>query len=291
MYIITGATGHIGSVVADILLSKGEQVTVVTRSKKKANAWKDKGAEVAVVDVNDTDALHKVFLKGKRVFLLNPPASPDTDTNAEEQKSMRSLLKALENTPVEKVVAESVYGAQPGSGIGDLNTLYDMEQGLKKTGIPATIIRGSYYMSNWDMELESAQESGVIHTLYPVDFKITMVAPSDIGELAARLLMEPVTKTGLYYAEGPAPYSSADVAEAFGEALQKRVEAVETPRTQWIPTLKKAGFSPEAAQSMANMTDLTLKQEFELPDNPYRGKTTLKKYVSQLVNDSVAATA
>jgi uncharacterized protein YbjT (DUF2867 family) len=195
----------------------------------------------------------------------------------------------LENTHIEKVVAASTYGAQPGEGSGDLNTLYDMEQGLGKTGIPVTIIRGAYYMTNWDMQLESAQKTGMIYTLFPAGFTLPMVAPADIGELAATLLMQPVKETGLYHVEGPQAYSSADVAEAFGEALHKRVEAVEIPESQWIPSMKKLGFSDAGAQSMAGMTSTTLNQRFGLPDEPHRGKTSLKKYINQLVSSTVAA--
>jgi hypothetical protein len=60
------------------------------------------------------------------------PAKPSTDTVAEEQKTLSSILKALENSGIEKVVAESTYGAQPGEGVGDLGVLYDMEEQLKK---------------------------------------------------------------------------------------------------------------------------------------------------------------
>ncbi|RYZ15898.1 MAG: NAD-dependent epimerase/dehydratase family protein [Sphingobacteriales bacterium] len=289
MYIITGATGHIGSIVAETLLSKGEKVMILTRSQEKGETWKKKGADVAVIDVNDTSALHAVFMQGKRLFLLNPPAMPDSDMFAEEHKTMRSILKALGGTQIEKVVAQSTYGAQPGKGSGDLNTLFDMEQGLDKTGIPATIIRGAYYMTNWDMQLDTAQSKGIIYTMFPAGFMLPMIAPADLGELAAKLLLQPVTETGLYYVEGPQRYSSADVAEAFGEALHKRVEAVEIPESQWTPSLEQLGFSEEAARSMAGMTSTTLHQHFELPDEPYRGKTSLKKYISQLVNSTVAA--
>jgi len=282
MHIITGATGHVGSAVAESLLKQGEKVLVITRSKKKAESWKQKGAEAEVADIHDTETLHEIFKKGKRLFLLNPPAPPDTDTVKEEQRSLQSMLKALENTKIEKIVAESTYGAQPGEGNGDLNVLYDMEQRLKDLGIPTTIIRGAYYMSNWDMQLESAKKEGKVHTLYPVTFKIPMAAPHDIGEYAAKLMLEPVGNSGLHYVEGPEHYSSADVAAAFSEVLKKHVEAVETPQSQWIPSLRKMGFSVKAAKSMANMTNLTLEQKYEMPDEPHRGRTTLKEYMEKV---------
>jgi uncharacterized protein YbjT (DUF2867 family) len=286
MHIVTGATGHIGSAVANTLLQKGQQVLITTRCKKKGETWRQKGAEVAIVDVNDTDALHKVFLKGKRLFLLNPPASPETDILQEERKSLRSMLTALLNTPIEKVVAESTYGAHPGDDSGDLNVLYDMEQGLKDLNIPVSIIRGAYYMSNWDTQLEAARRSGLVRSLYPVGFKLPMAAPNDIGEFAARRMMDPATTIGLHFVEGPEPYSSAEVAEAFSEVLRKRVEAVETPSAQWITTLEKLGFSTRAAKSMANVTKFTLEQNYEMADKPHRGRTSLRKYIRNLVKET-----
>jgi uncharacterized protein YbjT (DUF2867 family) len=283
MHIITGATGHIGSAVAETLLNKGQKVLIITRNEEKGEEWRRKGAEVAIVDVNDSETLHEVFKRGKRVFLLNPPAPPDTDIVEEERKTLQSMLRALQNTGIEKVVAESTYGAHPGDDTGDLNVLYDMEQGLKDLNISVSIIRGAYYMSNWDMQLELAKKTGMVRTLYPVGFKIPMAAPGDIGEFAAKLMMEPVTKTGLHYVEGPEPYSPAEVAEAFSEMLRKRVEAVETPPSQWIPTLEKMGFSHKAAVAMANMTRFILQQNYEMADRPTRGRTSLRKYIRNLV--------
>ena len=290
MYIILGATGHVGSAVAQALLDQGESVIVVTHDLEKAGDWPQKGAQIATADVHDVEALRHVFRQGKRLFLLNPPADPSTDTATEERKSLASILEALNGSSLEKIVAESTYGAQPGDRIGDLGVLYEMEQALADQSIPATIIRAAYYMSNWDASLQTARQEGKVHTLYPPDFKLPMVAPHDIGQLAARLLTEPAGKTGLYYVEGPEYYSSADVAATFASALDKTVEAVETPREQWIPVLKTMGFSDKAAESMANMTDITLSTILEkkdkMPETPVRGTTSLQDYIRELVRNN-----
>lgn len=282
MYIILGGTGHVGSSVAATLLEKGEKVTVITHDEKKVDEWEKRGAKTAVVDVLDTDKLQAVFKTGTRLFLLNPPAMPSTDTLAVEQKTLSAILAALEGSGIEKVVAESTYGAQPGEGVGDLGVLFDMEERLKKMDLSATIIRAAYYMSNWDASLETAQKEGVIHTLYPPDFKLPMVAPEDIGEIAARLLSEPIEKAGTHYVEGLETYSSDDVAAAFSKALNKPVKAVETQKDKWLPALQQIGFSEKAAQSMAAMTEVTLEQKYEKPKSPVRGKTTLDEYIKNL---------
>ncbi len=284
MHIILGATGHIGSALTKILLGQGEPVTAVTRDPQKGEKFRQMGAHIAVVNVLDTEKLHRTFKQGKRLYLLNLPAPPDTDTAKEEFKTVDAIISALEGSGIEKVVAESTYGAQPGDQLGDLGVLYHMEQALHALSVPHTVIRGAYYMSNWDHSLETARRNGVVHTLYPAEYKIPMVSPADIAKVAARLLLEPPAKGGLYYVEGPEPYSTTEVAEAFSAALQRPVNAVSIPKDEWIPALEKMGFSPKAAASMAAMTDITLRQDFEMPDAPIRGETTLQEHVHRLVH-------
>lgn len=283
MYIILGGTGHIGSSVAQHLLREKQNVTIITRDAAKTAEWEQKGAKAAVVDVLETDRLREVFKTGKRLFLLNPPADSTTDTVRQEHRTLFSILDALKNSGIEKVVAESTYGAQPGQEIGDLGILYEMEEQLRKMDIYASVIRGAYYMSNWDTALETAQKEGIVHTLYPPDFKLPMVAPQNIGQIAAQLLAKPIEETGLHFVEGPQEYSSADVAAAFGKALNKSVKVVQTPEEKWISALMQLGFSDKAARSMAAMTKLTLEDTTARPQSPIRGATTLDQYIESLV--------
>lgn len=282
MHIILGASGHVGSAVASTLLKQGEPVTIVTHDIKKTSAWQERGAQVAVVDIHDINALNQVFRQGNRLFLLNPPADPSTDTATEERKSVSAILEAIDGSGLEKIVAESTYGAQPGDQLGDLGVLYEMEQGLATINSSISVIRAAYYMSNWDASLQSAREEGIIQTLYPVGFNLPMVSPSDIGEFAAHLLQEPIEKEGIHYIEGPQMYSATDVAKAFSQALNKPVIAVEVPREQWMDFLTRAGFSDKAATSMANMTAATLKEAHLQTNSPTRGNTSLQTYISDL---------
>jgi uncharacterized protein YbjT (DUF2867 family) len=283
MHIILGANGHIGSVVAQTLIERGELVLAVLHSDASAADWKRRGAEVTVADVFDTAALSDVLRRGKRLFLLNPPAPPTTDTAQQERKSVASIVAALDRVQLEKVVAESTYGAQPGEQVGDLGVLYELEQKLASRPTPSCVIRGAYYMSNWDYVLESARNDGVVSTFYPPDFVLPMVAPHDIGKVAARMMMEPPTSTGLHHVEGPARYSSRDVAAAFGKALGRKVEPVETSPAKWEQAMEAQGFSKPAAKSFAAMTSASLKTKLPEEESVIRGTTSLQEYIDQLV--------
>lgn len=290
MYVVVGATGHVGSAVANALLRSGDQVTVVTRDKEKAASWQSRGAEAAVLDVADVDALRSVFKRGRRAFLLNPPAPPSSNTDKEEHRTFACIVDALDGSGLEKVVAESTYGAQAGDQLGDLSVLFDFEQALARQPIPVTVLRAAYYMSNWDAMLEPAGE-GMLPTMYPADLAIPMVAPADLGEAAARLLREDVGQPDIHYVEGPTRYSSNDVAAAFAKALGRDVTVAVTSRDQWEDAYRKLGFSEAAAFAYARMTAIGVDGSFDMPINPERGIVSLGAYIAALVHRDEGASA
>lgn len=73
MYVITGATGNIGSKLAGILLSWRQSVRVVGRSPEKLQGIAHGGAETAVGDLQDTEFLTKVSSGASAVFAMIPP--------------------------------------------------------------------------------------------------------------------------------------------------------------------------------------------------------------------------
>jgi uncharacterized protein YbjT (DUF2867 family) len=286
MHIVLGGTGHIGSAVANALLRRREQVTVVGRNREKMRPLQARGADIAIADVHDSEGLKRVYRCGDRLFLLNPPADPSTDVAQEERKTVASMLRALDGSGIRKIVAESTFGAQPGEQIGDLGVLFELEQGLKQCGIPSTIIRGAYYMSNWDGALESAKSEGVIQTFFPVDLALPMVAPKDIGEFAAQRMLGPIDQTGLVHVEGPARYSSAQVAAAFASVLKREVKAATIAESDWPATLTQLGYSDAAATSFMNMTRIAREGDFPPAADTVHGATSLEEYISALVQTS-----
>ena len=282
MYVIMGGTGHVGSGTAAALLGRGKQVLIITRDAGRAGAWRDKGAILAEADVEDVQSLRAAFRRGRRALLLNPPADISSDTDTVERRTLANILAALEGSGLEKVVAESTGGAQPGERIGDLNVLWELEEGLRRQAIPAAINRAAYYMSNWDAQLGAAR-SGKISTMYAAGLQIPMAAPRDLGEAAARRLMSSLDDVGVRYVEGPRRYCSADVAKAFSAALGRPVDLVVTPRDGWRAAFRKLGFSEAAADSYARMTEASVDSGFDMPDDALRGATTLDTYIRDLV--------
>lgn len=177
MHIVMGATGHVGSAVTHHLIEQGHPVTVVTRDADNAQPLADAGAAVTTCDARDPDALRAVLRHGHHAFLLNPPADPSTDTDAEERAGVEAILAALDGSGLDRVVALSTYGAQAGDALGDLSVMHELETGLRAQPIPAAVVRGAHFMSNWDAALAQARDQGELHTFVPIDIALPMVAP------------------------------------------------------------------------------------------------------------------
>jgi uncharacterized protein YbjT (DUF2867 family) len=282
MYIILGGTGHVGSATVAALLARGEAVTIFTRDPDRAQRWRAAGAELLEGDVDNVQALRRAFRFGRRALLLNPPADVKDDTDTVERRRVSNILAALEGSGLEKVVAVSTGSAQPGSRLGDLSVLWELEEGLRRQPIPAAINRGAYYMSNWDGLLETVRDTGRLPTLFDAELRMPMVAPGDLGEIAAKRLVSALSDVGVRYVEGPRRYTPADVAKAFEKALDRDVEVAVTPRAEWKASFRRLGFSPAAADAYARMTVASVSGGFDMPDDSVRGGTTLETYIADL---------
>ena len=284
MYVILGGTGKVGSATARALLDDGQDITVVTRNADHGADLKAAGARIAVADIRDVEAVREVFRTGKRAFLLNPPADPATDTDAEERNNVAAIIAALDGSGLEKVVAQSTYGAFEGERCGDLTVLHEFERKLRSQPIPAAINRGAYYMSNWAGMAETVRESRRLPSFFPANLALPMVAPDDLGQVAARRLMTPVSDNVVQHVEGPERYTARDVAHAFAEAFGRTVEVQEVPREALEETFRQFGFSGMAAASYACMTKKVIDGGTDAAEAQVRTQTSLGEYIRSVVN-------
>ncbi|MEL6746113.1 MAG: NAD(P)H-binding protein, partial [Pseudomonadota bacterium] len=72
MFVISGATGNTGSVAAQTLLDQGQPVRVIVRSEEKGAPWAAKGAEVAIAEIMDIDAMTKALEGASGAYFMLP---------------------------------------------------------------------------------------------------------------------------------------------------------------------------------------------------------------------------
>src|SRR4051794_10748643 len=160
MYVILGATGHTGSVVAETLLAQKQPVRVVVRSAEKGAAWKARGAEVAVAAVEDTAALATAFRGATGVYALVPPDLTAPDVLGRGRRIVDAIAGAIEASKVPHVVFLSSIGAHLSEGTGVVLTVHYGEQRLAATGAALTSIRAGYFLENFGALIPVAAQNG-----------------------------------------------------------------------------------------------------------------------------------
>jgi len=112
MYVVLGASGNTGSVVARRLLERGERARAIGRDASKLSALARLGADVDPVNLNDTVSLTTAFTGAKGAYVLIPPQIHAEDFISAADVISTSIADAVKDSGVSHVVALSSIGAQ-----------------------------------------------------------------------------------------------------------------------------------------------------------------------------------
>lgn len=291
MYIVTGATGNTGSIVAKTLLEKGLPVRVVVRSEEKGKAWKDLGAEVAVAELSDKDALTKAFEGGKVLYLMNPPNYQSKDLLVETDENIEAVQAALKNSTIEKLVVLSSAGAFLGEGTGLIQTLHKIEEAFKTSEIPVTFVRPPNFMENWSANLETIETQGVLPSFFePLDVKFPQISVEDIGREIVNAMLEETE--GVQYKElAGILYSVEDVAAAFSKHLGKEIKAVPISEEQWMDIFRTFASERNAELNYEMFQWFKSNSPIFSSENQIESTVTIDEYVRRTLQKDSADTA
>ena len=107
MYVVLGASGNTGAVVARKLLEKGEKVRAVGRDASKLSALARLGADVDVADLSDSAGLTKIFAGAQGAYLLIPPQIQAPDFLAAADSISSSIADAVRDSGVSHALANT----------------------------------------------------------------------------------------------------------------------------------------------------------------------------------------
>jgi uncharacterized protein YbjT (DUF2867 family) len=191
MYVVLGATGHTGSVIATSLLSKGEKVRVVGRDATRLQRFVRKGAEAFTANVSDAAALAKALTGARAAYLLLPPNITSPDYRADQERDSDAIAKAVKESGLRYAVHLSSFGAGVPEGTGPIAGLHSSEQKLNALGgLNVLHVRAGYFMENTLTAINMIQAMGIFgHAVLP-DLKLPMIATRDIGDYAAGRILK-----------------------------------------------------------------------------------------------------
>jgi uncharacterized protein YbjT (DUF2867 family) len=186
IYVILGASGNTGSIVANLLLSKGKKVRVVGRDSGRLQRFALLGAEALTATVSDATALTKAFSGARAAYLMLPPAK----SREEQERDSDGIAKAVKESGLRYAVHLSSYGAQVAEGAGPVSGLHSSEQKLNAIdGLNVLHLRAAYFMENNLAAIGVIHGMGIFGNALLPDLKIPMAATRDVGDYAAQRLL------------------------------------------------------------------------------------------------------
>ena len=282
MFVITGATGRTGRVVAETLLAAGERVRVIVRDEAKGGAWRARGADVRVARLEDEAALTAALAGAKGLYALLPEEPAVADFRAHRRRMADAIARAVRAAGVPHVVFLSAVAASLAEGNGPAEQLHYAENALRDSGAKITAIRACYFQDNVIGMACPARQAGIYPSFLPsADIALPTVAARDVGRLAARCLVEPPEQSEVIDVGGPM-YSVRDMAAALARAIESPVRVVEIPPEAHVETLVREAHLPRPyAESLAEMfACLASGRVRPEGDRAERGATELEEVLS-----------
>jgi uncharacterized protein YbjT (DUF2867 family) len=271
MYVILGASGNTGSIIADSLLSDGKKVRVVGRNAGRLKGFVRKGAEAFAGDVSDAVALTKAFRGARAAYLMLPPITSRED----QERESDAIAKAVAESGLRYAVHLSSYGAHVPEGTGPVTGLHSSEQKLNAIGgLNVLHLRAAYFMENNLAAISMIQEMGIFgHALLP-GLKLPMIATRDVGNYAAQRLLD-LDFSGKQTSEllGERDLSMAQATAIIARSIGKPdLRYVQFPYDQVQQVLEQTGMPPKKAAVYIEMfkainTGVLAAQEPRSPQN------------------------
>lgn len=260
MYVVTGATGHTGNIVAKALLTKGEKVRVVGRNADRLKALVAQGAETFVADLTDTEAVVKAFAGAKAVYLMIPPNLTTPDVRSYQDRVVDAIAAAIQNAGVTHAVTLSSIGADKPGKTGPVVGLHYLEERLNSIDrLNVLHLRAGYFAENTLAQIGIIRMTGMAVGPLRPDLKLPVIATQDIGEAAAHALLNlDFQQSQTRELLGQRDISMTDVAQIIGNAIGKPdLRYSQAPDDQVRPALLQLGMS-------SNMADLLLEMSAAL---------------------------
>ncbi len=258
MYVILGASGNTGSVVANTLLDKGKRVRVVGRDSKRLARFVSRGAEAAVADAADAEALTRAFAGTEGVYALIPPNVSNENYRRFQDQVSEAVATAIEAAGVKYVVTLSSVGADKPEKTGPVAGLHYMEErfgGIPKLNV--LYLRAGYFMENTLAQAGVIQGFGMMAGPLRADLPLAMIATKDIGAAAAEALLQ-LNFSGKQTREllGPREITYSEIARIVGTAIGRPSLAyIQMPAEQVIMAMTQMGMSKNFATLICEMSD------------------------------------
>ncbi len=232
MILLVGASGRLGSIVAQRLLAQGKAVRAMTRTPLKLAHLKQQGAEVLSGDLRDPASLLHACQGVEQVLAAAHALDGKGDNNPHtvDDAGNRQLIDVARAAGVRHFVFVSVQGASPDALLEFFHIKYRTEEYLRASGLSFTILRPSAYMDLWAQLIgQPILEQGKTTIFGRGNNPINFVAVEDVARFVCIALEDPRACNRVIEVGGPENLTLNQVAESFERASRRKAKKRHVP--------------------------------------------------------------
>jgi uncharacterized protein YbjT (DUF2867 family) len=235
LILVTGATGRQGGAALRHLQQRKFPVRAVTRdaNQPKARSLVGHGTEVVSADLENPESLARVLEGVHGVYSVQSRG----DSIESEIRQGVNLADAAKRSRVSHFVYSSVGSADKNTGIPHFDSKFKVEEHIRGTGLPFSIIRPVFFMENW-LGMKGNIEKGVLASPLRPETRLQMIAVDDIGAFAALAFEHPGRWQGRAMDIAGDDMSMAELAGAFARVSGREVRY---QQVAWEQFEKQAG--------------------------------------------------
>ncbi len=280
-FLVYGATGTVGSAVVRELLARKHEVRLLTRDPAKAKSL-GAGVEVVQGDALSPGTVRSIFEGLDGVFLLNPVSQTEV---SEGLMAVTGAMKAK----VKRIVYLSVHNVDTWAFLPHFGSKAGVEEGLRRSGIPYTILRPNNFYQNDVWFRDALLQYGT----YPQPLGnagVSRVDVRDIAEAAAIALISGAHDGKTYNLVGPRPYTADETAKIWSGELGREIRYMGDDLAAWEKMF--LAYMPDwMVYDFGLMYDCFQKYGFKGTAEDIAAQTTLLGHAPRGYEDYVKETA
>lgn len=246
--VVTGASGQLGRLVAELLLERvpPAQLVLVTRRPEEVVDLARRGAEVrrGTFD-DDPDRLAEAFAGGERMLLIS------TDAVGRREVQHQAAVRAAVAAGVRHVAYTSVLNPVPDNPARPAAEHRATEEALRASGLAWTFLRHGLY-SEYEVPVGAAALTTGQLVTNARDGRTAYVSREDCAAVAAAVLTGDGHEGRIYDVTGPKLVTKRDEAALLHELGRRPVEVLDVDDDTLIAHLGDVGIPHRAAVVLAS---------------------------------------
>jgi NAD(P)H dehydrogenase (quinone) len=259
-YAVTGATGHLGHRAVEELLDRGVPAGDVVAVARRPGAAADlaaRGVQVREGDYSRPDTLPAALAGVDRLLLVSGSEA------GQRVAQHRAVIEAAAAAGVQRVVYTSI--AQADTSTNPLAEEHRRtEEVLREVGVPATVLRNSWYAENYASQLDTYLATGEVLGAAG-EGRVSIAPRADYAVAAAAALLADDEGTVVRELGGPG-VTLADLAAAVTEVTGTTVRYRDLPADEFAAALQAVGLDAGTAGFVAAIDTSIARGELDTGD-------------------------